>query len=180
MFKKELANGVVIQEVSPTELGEIQDLHFERIFKNRVSIDAPTLDSETRSKISERAKVENRFRLCLVIKKDTEVAGWHYGFSMNPETYYMQNSAILEKFRNQGLYSEMLKAVQERLHSEGFQVLTSNHHPNNAAVLIPKLKAGFVISGMQMHERFKFLIELKYFFNEERRKIYDKNIGLEV
>lgn len=68
----------------------------------------------------------------------------------------------------------------ERLKQEGFQVVTSTHHPNNAAVLIPKLKFGFIISGMQLHERFRFLIELKYFFNEERRKAYSKNIGLEL
>lgn len=108
------------------------------------------------------------------------MVGWHFGQATDPETYYMQNSAVLEPFRNQGLYKLLLNHVMQKTKDEGFQVLTSTHHPNNASVLIPKLKAGFVISGMQLHERFRFLIELKYFFNEERRKAYSKNIGLEL
>lgn len=91
----------------------------------------------------------------------------------------MQNSAVLETFRKRGLYSNILKFVITRLAEEGFQVITSSHHGNNAAVLVPKLKQGFIITGTQFHERFKFLIELKYIYNEDRRRAYCQSLGLD-
>jgi ribosomal protein S18 acetylase RimI-like enzyme len=96
------------------------------------------------------------------------------------ETYYMKNSAVIAEYRNKGVYSKMLDFVIKELQREGFQVVTSIHHGNNPAVLIPKLKKGFVISGTEFHEKFRFLVELKLFFNEERKKAYGKSMGLEL
>lgn len=91
----------------------------------------------------------------------------------------MQNSAVLEGFRGQGLYAALLEAVLDKLGQEGFQVVTSTHHPNNAAVLIPKIKKDFVITAMHFHERFRSLVELKYIYNQDRRKLFHRNLGLE-
>lgn len=179
MFTKILEDNIVIREVSLAEMNTYLDEHHAKVFRNRVE---PTkeikVDEADLKKIQERRKNENRYRLRLVIFKNDELAGWHYGYSTDGETYYMQNSAVLESMRGQKLYAALLDGVLEKVKQEGFQVVTSVHHPNNPAVLIPKLKKGFVISSTLLHERFRFLVELKYFFNEERRKAYDENMGL--
>jgi hypothetical protein len=74
----------------------------------------------------------------------------------------------------------MLDIVLEKVKSEGFQIVTSKYHPNNPAVLIPKLKRGFIISSMEFHERFRFLIELKLFFDPVSRRAYSKALGLDL
>lgn len=180
MLKIKLPNGFSIQELSENELNGLINSHFKRVFQNRADGSLYPPPEKFKEKIAERAKNEKRFKLFLAIFKGSEFVGWHFGQATDPETYYMQNSAILEPFRNQGLYTTLLQHTLERLKEEGFQVITSTHHPNNTAVLIPKMKEGFVISSVQFHERFRFLIELKYFFNPERRKAFGKNLGLEI
>ncbi|WP_413943005.1 GNAT family N-acetyltransferase [Bdellovibrio sp. HCB-162] len=181
MFSKNLKSGYVIKEVSQEELWKALDEHFEQAFSNRTDAKPQwTIDDSSKAKIKERQQSMVRYQLRFVVYSGNEVVGWHYGYSTDAETYYMQNSAVLLKYRNQGVYAELLTAVLEKLHADGFQVITSTHHPNNAAVLIPKLKKGFVISSMLLHERFRLLVELKYFFDSERRKAFDKQMGLEL
>ncbi|QDK38630.1 GNAT family N-acetyltransferase [Bdellovibrio sp. NC01] len=170
-----------VKEVSQEELYRVLDLHFERVYQNRSNqpLNFPKSE-EAQAKILARKNAEQRYHLRLVAYKGDEPVGWHYGYSTDPETYYMQNSAVLEEHRGHGVYGQLLDAVIAKVGSEGFQVITSTHHSNNAAILIPKLKKGFVISGTVFHERFRFLLEMKYFFNAERRKAYDKNLGLDL
>ena len=180
MFEKVLNDGYLIREVSLEEYRSLVGPHFKRVFANRVQDSLPLeIDEDSKKKISERNNVQ-RFELRLAVFKGDELVGWHFGCEQSSEVYYMQNSAILEDYRNKKLYAQLLDTVLERVQVEGFQVVTSAHHPNNAAVLIPKLKRGFCISGMQYNEQFRFLVELKYFYNLERRKNYFKNLGLEL
>lgn len=177
---KDIGNGFVVKELAAKEYFDNIDPHFVVVYANRANEHQPIeLDENTKQKQSARAQVA-RFQLRLVVFKNEQVVGWHHGYEKDPETYYMQNSAILEAYRNQGIYGKLLEVVLERAKEEGFQVITSTHHPHNAAVLIPKLKRGFFIAGMQFHERFRSLIEMKYVFHEQRRKNYFKTMGLEL
>ncbi|WP_413288880.1 GNAT family N-acetyltransferase [Bdellovibrio sp. HCB337] len=183
MFTKDLGNGFYIKEIEREELWSIQDAHYDRIFANRASAKPTWVVSEDhQKKIQERNNEQKRWQLRLgLFHKDEAVGiGWHTGYAVDPETYYMQNSVVIEAYQKQGLYSEMLTVLLERLQQEGFQVVTSTHHPNNAGILIPKLKQGFIITSTQFHERFRFLVEMKYFFNENRRKAYAQAIGLDL
>ena len=181
MFSKTIEGAYTIREISATELKSYLDEHFDSVYGNRLESSSQfSINENSRIKIKERHKSDQRFCLRLGIFLNDAIVGWHYGYAIDAETYYMQNSAILEPFRGQGLYSKILKIVIARLAEEGFQVITSNHHGNNAAVLIPKLKQGFIITGTQFHERFKFLIELKYIYNEDRRKAYCQSLGLDL
>jgi L-amino acid N-acyltransferase YncA len=89
----------------------------------------------------------------------------------------MRNSAVLEKHRNKGLYSELLKANIEILTNKGFQVIYSAHIATNNAILIPKLKAGFVITSLEIEERFGTRIKLSYFTSQLRKKVVDYRVG---
>jgi len=181
VFSKKLANNYCIREATREELNAGLDKYFDTVYANRVSSPLNfTVDEKSQAKMFERKNANQRYRLRMIVLHNDEVIGWHYGYSTDSETYYMQNSAVIQDHRNQGLYSNLLEAVLEKLAEDGFQIVTSIHHPNNPAVLIPKLKKGFVISGMHFHERFKSVIELKYIFNPERRKAYNQSLGLDI
>lgn len=107
-----------------------------------------------------------------------QFAGWHVGDQVNTTEFYMRNSAILPEHRNQGLYSAMLKCVKEYVLALGFQVITSRHLATNNAVIIPKLKQGFVMTGMELSDVFGTLVCLRYFANENRRSVLDYRCGL--
>lgn len=181
IFFRDLGNGFQIRELTHEELSEFTSAHFEEMFRNRLE-NPRVMNSEKSNadKVTNRRKADQRYQLRLGVFKDNQVVGWHFGHATDAETYYMQNSAILKAFRGNGLYSKLLAVVLEILKGEGFQVVTSTHHPNNAAVLIPKLKQGFIITSTQFHERFRFLVELRYIYDEARRKAFHQSLGLDI
>lgn len=158
------------------ELGD----NYHQVFSNRRAIDVHSmLTQEERDRLkANRKNYPQIASLAFFLKKGSQLVGWHIGDVKEPDVYYMRNSAIVADFRGQKLYEKMLLEVMGILKEKGFQVLTSTHHGNNPAVIIPKLRCGFVISGSEMHERFGFLIHMKYLFNEKRRQSYNTQIGL--
>lgn len=60
---------------------------------------------------------------------------------------------------------------------EGFQIAYSRHKATNNQVLVPKLKAGFVITSLEVSEVFGVMVQLSYFFNPLRRKVLDVRVG---
>ncbi|WP_347358105.1 GNAT family N-acetyltransferase [Bdellovibrio sp.] len=181
MFNKDIGSGFSIREVNASEMHACLAENFASVFSNRLETEvvASGRDKEM-EKLAARRKGEQRFTLRLGIFYQNRMIGWHYGHATDAETYYMQNSAVLPEFRGKGLYNELLRCVLEKVKNEQFQVVTSMHHPNNPGVLIPKLKEGFVITGMHFHERFRSLVELRYIIDLERRKKFHRTLGLDL
>lgn len=103
--------------------------------------------------------------------------GRSFGFQENSTTFYMCNSGVLEKYRRKGIYSLLLRNCLERLDKLGFQEIYSRHNATNNAVLIPKLKEGFVITKFELSDIFGVLIHLTYFTNRTRKKVLDYRCG---
>jgi hypothetical protein len=61
---------------------------------------------------------------------------------------------------------------------DGFQEITSRHHADNNAVIIPKLKTGFVIKGFEINPRFGLLVNLVCYKSENILKIHNQRTGL--
>ena len=61
--------------------------------------------------------------------------------------------------------------VLSRVQKLGFQIVFSRHTTTNNSIIIPKLKAGFIITALEVSDRFGTLVHLSYFFNEKRNRI---------
>ncbi len=112
-----------------------------------------------------------------VFDEKDEFVGWSWGFQENSTTFYMCNSAILPEHRRKGLYSSLLAKCVSTLSEKGFQLIYSRHCATNNDVIIPKLKAGFIISKMEIDDKFGVLIHLHFYTNKERRRIMDYRSG---
>ena len=121
----------------------------------------------------------NPFRINLGLFREDELVGWSYGWQEDRETYYMTNSAVLPEHRRKGLYTALLQETIQIAREEGFQILYSRHTATNNSVIIPKLKAGFVISSMEISDVFGTLILLRYYCNPKRRALMDFRSGEE-
>ena len=71
----------------------------------------------------------------------------------------------------------MLFETLQRVKNLGFQELCSRHSVDNNAVIIPKLKAGFVITGVEISDMWGTLVNLSYYTNEKRRKVLSYRSG---
>jgi len=162
------------------EFEKYWDLWGPKIFQeNDTSRDAKRVHSE-----EERAKTRHLYknmtslvRMNLCIFKGEEFCGWFTGDQYNGETFYMRNSAILPDHRRKGLYTILMHAVLERVKELGFQIVLSRHTTTNNSIIIPNLKAGFVITPIKVQARFGTLVHLSYFFNETRRQIMEFRAG---
>lgn len=133
------------------------------------------LDKEQQKLLSER--LSNVFTVALVLLHRNKVIGWSFGRQESYEKFYQVNSAIFPEFRNRGLYRKLLQKMIELVKSEGFQVIYSRHAATNSAVIVPKLKSGFVITGLELSDTFGTLVHLSYFVNPTRRKMMDFRCG---
>ncbi len=117
------------------------------------------------------------YRLSMGIYHQNEFIGWHFGVQGNSDKYNMRNTALFSEHRNRGVYSALLPHVLTIIKQKGFQVVYSRHHATNNAVIVPKLKAGFIISGFEITDKFGVLVHLSYYFNSLRKKAMQFRTG---
>ena len=79
--------------------------------------------------------------------------------------------------QNKGIYTKLLPKILDILKGKGFQVVYSRHNASNNQILIPKLKQGFFITGMEVSDQFGTLIHLSYYFNDNRKNIIKFRTG---
>jgi len=115
--------------------------------------------------------------LRLGVFKGEEFVGWHFGMQETASRFYMQNSGILPAHRKQGLYTKLLKRAIQIVTEKGFQEIYSRHMPMNNSVIIPKLKAGFVITSMQLDDVFGVLVHLTHYPHKTRDKVLAYRAG---
>jgi RimJ/RimL family protein N-acetyltransferase len=111
---------------------------------------------------------------------DQACVGWSTGAMLDPSTFFMSYSAVIPRYQRHGIYSSFLRVFLRYLHALGYERVTSNHMVNNRAVLIAKLKAGFVITGTILDERWGAQAALAYFFYEDRRRGFARTYSLET
>lgn len=154
--------------------------------KNRSNLFPDTLDFNAHEFLSETEKtkqkalgerISNMFSCAIVLFKGNDIIGWSFGRQETFEKFYQVNSAIYADYRGRGLYKKLLNIMLEIVREEGFQIIYSRHAATNSAVIVPKLKSGFVISGFEASDVFGVLVHLTYFTNPLRKKVLDFRCG---
>lgn len=168
-----LPSGYTIREMDNESFRPLWLKHSKEVFANVPVFRAHEFLSEE-EKASVKSLGENMgkpYFLRLGLFHGEEFVGWHIGHQEDRETFYMQNSAVMPSHRRKGLYSALLADVLERLRGKGFQVIYSRHNMTNNDVIIPKLKAGFLITSLELSDTFGSLVHLTYYPNPLRRKV---------
>ncbi len=148
----------------------------KEVFKDTFTIQIDEFETNREREFIKTFKKREYFRLPILVFFKNEIVAWHYGFQKG-SSYYMMNTGVIEKHQRKGIYTALLKEIISITYKEGFLDLKSRHLASNNKVLIPKLKAGFVITGMEIDETFGTLINLKYFFNEKIKEVYLMRTG---
>lgn len=152
--------------------------YYKTIFKNAPQLKIPRKFSNVplvESKFKELQK--QMFYLCLGIFENEKPIGWFYGIQEKGNVFYMTNTGILPEYQNKGIYSAFLEELINILNKEQFQQIKSQHSLNNNQVLIPKLKKGFSITGIEVLSAFGTLVTLTLHLNENEKKAFSYKIG---
>lgn len=81
-----------------------------------------------------------------------ELVGWHHAHGRDERTVYMADTGILPGHQGRGLYTRLLPQVLDVYREAGYPLVTSHHRATNNRVIIPKLRAGFFIQGLNLYE----------------------------
>ena len=175
----ELIPGYRYEVMSRDELLPYIKKHQTDIFAQNGHLDSLYALSETEQNALDTLgeRLAGRYRLGFGIFQGETFVGWHLGQQTLAEVFEMSRTGISQEHRGRGLYTALLPFVLGHLKHAGFQIVTSRHNLTNNAVIIPKLKAGFVISGFEINDRFGTLVQLSYYFNPLRRKMLDVRVG---
>ena len=152
-----------------------------------VSFD-PVLTAAERTRLGAlRQNLARALTLHLLLYENDTPIGWHYGFQRSELEYFMANTALLPAYQGRGIYSAFLKYAIGRILEEGFQYITSIHHADNHAVLIPKLKAGFLIQAfglliqpMLLESNYGTMIQLVYPAKDIYRQVLGYRLGTQA
>ena len=93
------------------------------------------------------------------------------------DTLFMCMSYVKKKYRKKGIYTKLLKKTLSIAKKTGYLKVISCHNTSNNKIIIPKLKAGFVISGMRVNAGYGSVVELSYFFNMTESDMQDFRCG---
>lgn len=112
-----------------------------------------------------------------LIKKKGHLVGWSWGHQDSFDSFYMVNSAVLPEYRGRGLYSRLLEVIMKEVSDEGYEKIHSRHKLSNNSIIISKLKRGFHITNFEVHDLYGVLVQLSYFKNKTRRKVFKYRVG---
>ncbi len=178
-----LDNGYSIKTMTAKEFFPLFGKNYDAIFGND-----HTFFPDSYFSVRENEKIQllkermgNLYTLHLgLFSPKNEFVGFSFGSQENEETFYMMASAVMPEHRQLGLYSALVKEVIKHCSEEGFQKIYGTHCATNNAVLIPKLRLGFIFSKVELSDMFGTILHLQYYTNPLRRKVLDYRSGLKV
>ena len=100
------------------------------------------------------------------------LVGWSYGRHERGNVFYMANSGVVPTHRRRGVLSSLLNAIREHPLSAGAIAVRSQHSVLNAAVIIAKLRAGFLITGLIQSAHMGTLVEMTLHFSAGRLALF--------
>ncbi|TWW09533.1 hypothetical protein E3A20_13390 [Planctomyces bekefii] len=178
-FRASLPNGFELRGMGMEEFKPLFQENHLKVFADKARVDVRAIFTEDEALRLKALGEHYGTPLCFRfgIFKDNHFVGWHIGDQKSPEEFYMRNSGILPEFQGKGLYTAMLNPIMNFLKECGFQVISSKHNATNNRVIVPKLKAGFVITGLEISDKFGTMVRLEHFTNPVRREIVDYRCG---
>ena len=108
-----------------------------------------------------------------------EPIGWSFGWQTEGDTFYMNWTGVIPAYQNKGIYSAFLRHLIDYLKALGYVRVTSNHMVNNRRVLVAKMKAGFIATGMTLDERWGAVLWLTYFIEQAQQEGFRQAFSLE-
>lgn len=181
MFSKTWPDGLEIREITAEVQAQIVMPAHARIFEHerpRFSLDSIYNDDQKQKlKVLQTDLNKGTYILRLGAFWNGTFAGWHFGRQSGIDQFYMTNSAVLPEFRRRKIYERILESTVQCVVAKGFQCITSQHHPTNNAVIIPKLKIGFCVAGVELTDGFGLTVMLKWYPHELQRDVFEFRSG---
>jgi len=105
--------------------------------------------------------IAGRLQHRMLFEAGGDVVGGYWGQQDTFARYYMTVTVFRPAWRGRGLYRELLERVTAAVAASGFRELHSRHRADNNAILVPKLRAGWVISAFEVAPKWGLTVHLR-------------------
>ena len=106
------------------------------------------------------------------------LVGYSQGWFEPGGNFYIGSSAVDRDLRRQGVYTRLLTAIEQAVRERGGITISSQHVATNNAVLIAKLKLGYVIAGTEYVDAMGLLVRLVLHLTVERAALFAARTGM--
>ncbi len=158
-----------LTSVPEAELAALQQESFADYEPSRLLAEVIASEAATRPG-GTQAQVDCAFGVAAY--RGDVLIGWTQGYREGKSQFYMLNSGVAHAERRKGVYSKLVMAVLEHSEAEGYSTVRSRHAAANVAVIIAKLRLGFLVTGFEYSEVYGPLVQLTYWVGQARRKLY--------
>jgi len=109
---------------------------------------------------------------------DERLVGYSQGWFEVGGNFYIGSSAVDPAYRRQGVYTRLLQAIEQAVRERGGITISSQHVATNNAVLIAKLKLGYVIAGTEYVDAMGLLVRLVLHLTPQRAALFAARTGM--
>ena len=107
------------------------------------------------------ALIGDRLQHRMLFEVDGVTIGGYWGQQETFGRYYMTVTVFRPEWRGRGLYTALLGRVAAAAAASGFREMYSRHRADNNAILVPKLRAGWVIAAFEVAPRWGLTVHLR-------------------
>ena len=170
---------ITIQRVSSEEFWDGYKEEVQKEFSDflhcRTSVLYSDVEKEKLSHLKPEFKEEGH--IFLFAKKGSDIVGRSFSEQVSKNELLMCMSYVKSDYRNRGIYTKLLSETISVAKEIGYMKVSSSHNTSNNKIIIPKLKQGFVVSGMKINAGYGTLVELTLFLNETEKDMQDFRCG---
>ncbi len=166
----------VAEKFAEPEFSELQQAVFADIQLHSVAL-SEVLSFERQAQVAaevERATHSQMVRFGAYI--DGQLVGWSCGWLERGNCFYMANSGVSPRHRNQGIYAALLQAVLAHAGELGANIVRSQHSVLNNLVIVCKLRRGFNITGLSTSAQMGSLVELVHHLSQPRLELFRSRV----
>jgi ribosomal protein S18 acetylase RimI-like enzyme len=91
--------------------------------------------------------------------------------------FYIGMSAVHADYRRRGIYTRLLHEMERLVRARGALQISSQHVATNNAVLIAKLRLGYVVAGTEYVDPMGLLVRLVLHLSPQRRALFESRTG---
>jgi hypothetical protein len=172
-------NDVIIQRVESSLFWDGFKEESNKVFHDFLHSGFSTLCNDNqREQVKKLKPTLNEDRnIYLLAKLGDEIVGRSFSEQHSADTLFMCMSYIQEGHRDKGIYTTLLSLTIKLASEIGYLKITSSHNTSNNKIIVPKLKKGFVITGMKVNAGYGTLADLTLFLNPVEKDMQDFRCG---
>jgi GNAT superfamily N-acetyltransferase len=171
-----LPHGVEVVPTTADDWQRITDPWWSLEPRPRLDLEALHSDAERAGVADLDAMLAGPLEHRVVLRAEGAPIGAFHGRQERSGRYNMTNTIVVPAWRGRGIYRALLDRVEAAARASGFVEMSSRHRADNNAVLIPKLRAGWVIAAFEVEPRYGLLVHLRRYLHDGRGRAFGYRI----